>query len=79
MRDRSPGASHHAPAGEILIQTNQTAQENKAVSQRPFHGADSQAELDLAAVDEKIKQFKDSHWVSCPSRGAATERTQWSA
>jgi polysaccharide chain length determinant protein (PEP-CTERM system associated) len=57
---------------EILIQTNQTAQKNKAVDKDHFMEQElRQSELDLAAVDEKIKQFKDSHLGELPEQGAA--------
>jgi polysaccharide chain length determinant protein (PEP-CTERM system associated) len=57
---------------EILIQTNQTAQKNKAVDKDQFMEQElRQAELDLAAADEKIKQFKDNHLGELPEQNAA--------
>jgi uncharacterized protein involved in exopolysaccharide biosynthesis len=57
---------------EILIQTNQTAQRNKAVEKDQFIDQElKQAELDLAAVDEKIKQFKATHLGELPEQSTA--------
>lgn len=54
---------------EILIQTNQTTQRNKAVEKDQFIDQElKQAELDLAAIDEKIKQFKTTHLGALPEQ-----------
>ncbi len=57
---------------EILIQTNQASQKDKADDKDQFIEQElRQAELDLAAIDEKIKQFKASHLGELPEQETA--------
>jgi polysaccharide biosynthesis transport protein len=57
---------------EILIQTNQAAQKNKAMEKDQFMEQElRQAELDLTALDGKLKQFKASHLGELPEQGTA--------
>ena len=57
---------------EILIQTNQAAQKDRAVDKDQFIEQElKQAEQDLAAADDKIKQFKASHLGALPEQETA--------
>jgi polysaccharide biosynthesis transport protein len=57
---------------EILIQTNQTAQRNRVVDKDQFFEQElKQAESELAAIEEKIKQFKANHIGELPELSAS--------
>jgi polysaccharide biosynthesis transport protein len=57
---------------EILIQTNTAAQKDKAIEKDEFIEQElRQAQLDLAAIDDKIKQFKANHLGELPEQGTA--------
>jgi uncharacterized protein involved in exopolysaccharide biosynthesis len=57
---------------DILIQTNRTTQQNKAEDKDQFIEQElGQAEQDLAAIDDKIKQFKASHLGALPEQETA--------
>jgi polysaccharide biosynthesis transport protein len=57
---------------EILIQTNQNSQKNKAVDKDQFIEQElRQAEADLDAVDDRLKQFKAGHLGELPEQSAA--------
>jgi polysaccharide chain length determinant protein (PEP-CTERM system associated) len=57
---------------EILIQTNQAAQKNKAMEKDQFMEQElRQAELDLTTLDDKLKQFKASHLGELPEQATA--------
>lgn len=57
---------------EILIQTNQGAQKDKAIEKDVFLEQElRQAEMALSSVDEKIKQFKANNLGQLPEQSAA--------
>ena len=57
---------------EILIQTNQDSQKNKAVDKDQFIEQElKQAEADLAALDDKLKRFKAGHLGELPEQSTA--------
>jgi polysaccharide biosynthesis transport protein len=57
---------------EILIQTNTAAQKDKAIEKDEFIEQElRQAQLDLAAIDDKIRQFKANHLGELPEQGTA--------
>jgi polysaccharide biosynthesis transport protein len=57
---------------EVLIQANQISQKNRAIDKDQFLEQElSQAQLDLAAVDEKIRQFKTAHLGELPEQSEA--------
>jgi polysaccharide biosynthesis transport protein len=57
---------------EILIQTNTAAQKDKAIEKDEFIEQElRQTQLDLAAIDDRIKQFKANHLGELPEQGTA--------
>jgi polysaccharide biosynthesis transport protein len=57
---------------EILIQTNTAAQKDKAIEKDQFIEQElRQSQLDLAAIDDRIRQFKANHLGELPEQGTA--------
>ncbi len=56
----------------LLIQENQLAQRNKALDKDQFMEQElRQAEMELVAIDDRIKQFKASHLGELPEQATA--------